>query len=66
MIYGADLYGLGQTSERYLLQLQRKGEQYHTMKCSCMRAGMSCVSACGVCVGDTVLVVQIWRNLVAL
>ena len=30
----------------------KEGErQCQTMKCSCMRAGMSCVSACGVCCG---------------
>ena len=27
------------------------GRQCQTMKCSCMKAGMSCVSACGVCCG---------------
>ena len=30
----------------------KEGErQCQTMKCSCMKAGMSCVSACGVCCG---------------
>lgn len=31
----------------------KEGErQCQTMKCSCMKAGMSCVSACGVCCGQ--------------
>ena len=35
-----------------LLQLPRKGDrQCQIMKCSCVKSGMICVAACGVCCG---------------